>query len=174
MCIMRVETVSNINFDDFLALVSEYQASFGFISDIQKNRKHFSKYLVSNETALLLISYCKDQPAGFALLIKEDSSFTAEQKCFLSDLFVREKFRGKGVARSLIEYCQTYAFENGFDMLEWRAENSATMEKVLFEEVNATPTEFKSYIIPAKGQNKNKETEKKQSHLHLVTKNLDL
>jgi GNAT superfamily N-acetyltransferase len=65
--------------------------------------------------------------AGFSVCVLHDSTWTSVPVCYLEDLFVAPKFRGRGLGRSLIQDLVDRAKANGWSRLYWhtRAGNPA-------------------------------------------------
>ncbi len=57
--------------------------------------------------------------AGFSLCIVHDSSWTIGSYCYLEDLFVAPKLRGRGCGRALIQDLVDRAKANGWSRLYW-------------------------------------------------------
>lgn len=60
-----------------------------------------------------------DEVTGFSLCVVHDSSWTIGQSCYLEDLFVAPKFRGRGCGRALIADLVDRAKANGWSRLYW-------------------------------------------------------
>ncbi len=86
-----------------------------------------------------------DNIAGFAISVLHDSTWTATPVCYLEDLFVAEKFRGRGCGRLLIADLVDRAKANGWSRLYWhtRATNPA---RRLYDEF-ASADDFVRYRI---------------------------
>jgi GNAT superfamily N-acetyltransferase len=65
--------------------------------------------------------------AGFTVSVLHESTWTIGPVCYLEDLFVAPKFRGRGIARSLIRELVDRAKSNGWSRIYWhtRANNPA-------------------------------------------------
>jgi GNAT superfamily N-acetyltransferase len=65
--------------------------------------------------------------AGFTISVLHESTWTIGPVCYLEDLFVAPKFRGRGIARSLIQELVDRAKARGWSRLYWhtRANNPA-------------------------------------------------
>jgi GNAT superfamily N-acetyltransferase len=65
--------------------------------------------------------------AGFTINVLHESTWTIGPVCYLEDLFVAPKFRGRGIARSLIQELVDRAKASGWSRLYWhtRANNPA-------------------------------------------------
>jgi GNAT superfamily N-acetyltransferase len=64
---------------------------------------------------------------GFTISVLHESTWTVGPACYLEDLFVASRFRGRGIARSLIQELVDRAKSNGWSRLYWhtRANNPA-------------------------------------------------
>jgi GNAT superfamily N-acetyltransferase len=84
--------------------------------------------------------------AGFSVCVLHDSTWTSAPACYLEDLFVAPKFRGRGCGRALIADLVDRAKANGWSRLYWhtRASNPA---RRLYDEF-ATADDFVRYRRP--------------------------
>ena len=57
--------------------------------------------------------------AGFALCVLHEGTWVTAPICYLEDLYVDPAFRGKGVARQLIQFVLTEAKEQGWSRFYW-------------------------------------------------------
>ena len=71
----------------------------------------------------VLIAYCDDQPAGFALWFHNYSTFLARRGLYLEDLFVFPEWRGRGVGRRLLSHLADIAVSRGCGRMEWSVLN---------------------------------------------------
>lgn len=73
------------------------------------------------------LATANDEVAGFSVSVLHDSSWTIAPVCYLEDLFVAPKFRGRGFGRLLITDLMNRAKANGWSRLYWhtRATNPA-------------------------------------------------
>lgn len=58
-------------------------------------------------------------PAGFALFFPTYSTFLGRPGIHLEDLFVRPRFRGRGVGRALLTHLAGMVVDRGWGRLEW-------------------------------------------------------
>jgi GNAT superfamily N-acetyltransferase len=77
-----------------------------------------------------LIAEWEGAPAGYALFFEYYSTFRGEAEIFLEDVFVRERFRGKGIGKRLFAQLAAIARKEHctgmmFHVLDW---NSAAIE----------------------------------------------
>jgi len=60
-----------------------------------------------------------DELAGVGLYFLSYSTWLGQQGIFLEDLYVRERFRGRGYGRALLAALARHCVENGFGRLDW-------------------------------------------------------
>ena len=87
-----------------------------------------------------------DGVIGFSISVLHDSTWTIAPVCYLEDLFVAPKCRGRGIGRLLIQDLVERAALNGWSRLYWhtRAGNPA---RRLYDEF-ATADDFVRYRRP--------------------------
>jgi GNAT superfamily N-acetyltransferase len=81
---------------------------------------------------------------GFAHLRRLEDTFTAGPSWFLDDLYVVPERRGGGIARALIEACDTTAHAAGGGTLRWITASDNTTAQGLYDKV-ATRTTWVTY-----------------------------
>jgi len=69
--------------------------------------------------AQVVLAMVGDEPAGFALWLRNYSTFLARPGIYLEDLFVFPAFRGRGVGRRLLKHLAHVAVSRGYGRLEW-------------------------------------------------------
>lgn len=69
--------------------------------------------------AEVLIGEYQGEVAGFALFFPNYSTFLGQANIYLEDLFVWEKFRGKGFGKALLLHLARLAVERGCARLDW-------------------------------------------------------
>ena len=65
------------------------------------------------------IAEAEGEPAGFALWFYNYSTFLARHGIYLEDLFVRPRFRGKGIGKALLVNLAARTVREGCGRLEW-------------------------------------------------------
>jgi GNAT superfamily N-acetyltransferase len=68
----------------------------------------------------VLIAEWESQPAGFALFFYHYSTWVGRPTLFLEDLFVRPRFRGKGIGKALLLRLAKVAVDEGCGRFEWQ------------------------------------------------------
>ena len=60
------------------------------------------------------------QPAGYALFFDYYSSFEGRAGLFLEDIYVRDRYRGKGIGKALLAHVAAVARENSCFGVRWQ------------------------------------------------------
>ena len=67
----------------------------------------------------VLIAEWDGVPVGFALWLRNYSTFLAKPGIWLEDLFVKPEARGRGIGRALLAALARIAVERGYGRVEW-------------------------------------------------------
>jgi len=73
----------------------------------------------ANPVAEVLIAHWDENPVGFALYLRNFSTFLGQAGIYLEDLFVEPEQRGKGIGKALLIRLAQIAIERGYGRLEW-------------------------------------------------------
>jgi len=73
----------------------------------------------ANPVAEVLLAYWEGEPVGFALYLRNFSTFLGQAGIYLEDLFVDPEHRGKGIGKALLIRLAKIAVERGYGRLEW-------------------------------------------------------
>jgi GNAT superfamily N-acetyltransferase len=73
----------------------------------------------AGRTAEVAIGYVEETPVGFVLFFHNYSTFLGRPGIYIEDLFVEEKFRGRGCGRALFLYVARLAQDRRCGRLEW-------------------------------------------------------
>jgi GNAT superfamily N-acetyltransferase len=66
-----------------------------------------------------LLAEYQSEPAGFALFFRNYSTWTGRCGLYLEDLFVREKYRGRGIGSALMRRLGEIAAQRGWARMDW-------------------------------------------------------
>ena len=115
-----IEDVSNSNIDEVLPLIKAYQAFYRVaeISEI-RNRDFFSQFGVTNPEGCQFLFRQEGVAVAFATLYFTYTSTIAAKVAVLADLYTLPEYRGRGIARQLIEHCREFAATRGAVRLQW-------------------------------------------------------
>ena len=85
-----------------------------------------------------LIADWEDEPAGYASFFYFYSTFQGRPALFLEDLFVLDKFRGKGMGRALLAAVAKLAIDEGCVGLRWEVLDWNRPAIEFYEKLGAT------------------------------------
>ena len=71
--------------------------------------------------AEVLMATSEGEPAGVAVYFPIFSTFLGRPGCYLEDLYVRERFRGRGLGEALLRHVARIAKDRGCARFEWLA-----------------------------------------------------
>jgi GNAT superfamily N-acetyltransferase len=89
--------------------------------------------------AEVVVGYCGDEPAGFALFFHNFSTFLGRPGIYLEDLYVKTELRGQGVGRSMLAYLAKLAKERDCGRLEWSVLDWNEPAIELYKSIGAVP-----------------------------------
>jgi GNAT superfamily N-acetyltransferase len=97
--------------------IAEYEKLGHEVSATEKDIKN--NLFGEKRYAEVLIAEYDEEPAGQALFFHNFSTFVGRPGIYLEDLFVRPKFRGKGIGKSLLLALIKLAEERNCGRVEW-------------------------------------------------------
>ena len=77
------------------------------------------KALFKNKCAEAIIAYYKNAPVGFAVFFHNFSSFLGKPGIYIEDLYIDEKYRGRGIGSRMLSFIADLALKRGCGMLEF-------------------------------------------------------
>ena len=124
-----------------------YRVFYKQESNIQVAQQYISTRLKKNESIIFFIE--KDGKClGFTQLYPTFDSVNVRQKIVLYDLFVREEYRRKGIAESLMNAAKQYASENNFGSIELSTDKKNIPGQSLYESLGyKRDNDFFSYDL---------------------------
>lgn len=106
---------------EFIKHLSVYEKlSHEVVATAADLRKHLFE---DKQVAEVIFGVFKGEVVGFALFFHNFSTFLAKPGIYLEDLFVLERFRGKGFGKSLLTYLAKLAVDRNCGRLEWSVLN---------------------------------------------------
>jgi GNAT superfamily N-acetyltransferase len=122
---------------DFIRKLAEYEKLSHLVvateSDIHKN------VFGPNPVAEVLLAYWDGVPVGFALYLRNFSTFLGQAGIYLEDLFVEPAHRGKGIGKALLIRLAKIAVERGYGRLEWAVLDWNTPSIEFYRSLGAVP-----------------------------------
>ena len=85
-----------------------------------------------------LLAEWEGQPAGYALFFDYYSSFEGRPGLFLEDIYIRGRYRGKGIGKALLAHVAAVAREKNFFGVRWQVLDWNTRAIEFYKELGAT------------------------------------
>ncbi len=74
-----------------------------------------------------------DTVVGFAICLIHDATWVKEPVCYLEDLFLDEKARGKGIGRALLDHLVALCKAKGWARLYWHTDEDNSTARRLYD-----------------------------------------
>ncbi|TVZ41748.1 ribosomal protein S18 acetylase RimI-like enzyme [Alteromonadaceae bacterium 2753L.S.0a.02] len=131
-----IEVVTHKNLSDVLPLVKAYQQFYqnDNISEA-RNRAFFSRFCDDNLRGCQFLYRETGEVAGFVTLYFTFSSQLADDVTVLNDLYVLPEYRGRGIAKTLIEHSYQVSRERNTARLQWVTSESNKIAQLLYNRV---------------------------------------
>jgi len=102
------------------ALVRELADYEKLSSEVEATPEQIAAALFAREPRLFCdIAEWNGEPAGFSVWFLNFSTFRGRHGIFLEDIFVRPKFRRRGIGRALLRRLAARCVEQGYGLFEW-------------------------------------------------------
>lgn len=69
--------------------------------------------------AKIIIGEWLNEPVASAVFFNQFSTFKGTEGVYLEDIYIREKYRGKGLGKIMMAFVANYAMENKCPYMEW-------------------------------------------------------
>ena len=107
-----------------------------------------SALFAPNPVAEAVIVEIEGDAVGFALFFRSFSTFLGRPGLYLEDLYVKPRFRGRGVGKALLTYLARTATERGYGRIEWAVLDWNQRAIAFYERIGATPlAEWATYRL---------------------------
>ena len=103
---IRNATVADL--DAVAPLFDLYRQFFAGKAELERSREFLGERLEKNES-VVLAAFDGSACAGFLQLYPLFSSWYCKRQWFLSDLYVAEEFRARGIGKKLVDACIDFA-----------------------------------------------------------------
>jgi len=121
----------------FIRKLSEYEKLSHLVVATEDNiREHV---FGPNPVAEVLLAYWDSEAVGFALYLRNFSTFLGQAGIYLEDLFVEPEHRGKGIGKALLTRLAKIAAERGYGSVEWSVLNWNTASIEFYRSLGAVP-----------------------------------
>jgi GNAT superfamily N-acetyltransferase len=117
---LRIVRATPDDAETLTELVNEFARFEHLENECRMTPEAASQYLLGpTRSADALIAWLEEAPVGFAVYYRTFSTFAARPGVFLEDLFVRERFRHRGIGRALLGTVGQIAHCAGSGRFEW-------------------------------------------------------
>ncbi|ESQ91997.1 GNAT family acetyltransferase [Asticcacaulis sp. AC460] len=104
----------------------------------------FARFLDVEEAMFMVVARVEGEMVGFATYILHRSTWAKDGYCYLEDLYVDDKARGRGAARALIAAVADDARARGMGRLYWVTHDHNERARALYDKV-ADLTQYVQY-----------------------------
>ena len=119
---VRIRPAEPTDAELLFSLIVELAGYEGLADKVGGDASLFAEWLFGADPAVeALVAELEGEPVGWALFYRTFSTFETKPGLWLEDLFVRERARGRGVGRALLEELARVTVERGYTRLEWVA-----------------------------------------------------
>ncbi|MGO4379033.1 N-acetyltransferase family protein [Pseudoduganella sp. RAF19] len=115
----EIKVIGSEDFDIWLPLWKAYQRCCDVDLPDSVTRKTWARLLDPVEPVHAVLAIAGNRALGLAHSIYHRSAWTADNHCYLQDLFVAHDARGVGVGRALIEHIYADARRCGAAQVHW-------------------------------------------------------
>lgn len=140
--------------DEEIKIREATKGDMGQLCKVRNNEKLYEEYLeeCDGEKAYFLVAEIKGKIVGFGLVYL-DVTKNGKKKSHipkLSDLYVVEEYRRKGVATALIEARESFAKQYGYSYIYVSIDPSESFEMVcLAKKLSYIPLQSEPYLVSA-------------------------
>ncbi|PJA98231.1 MAG: N-acetyltransferase [Ignavibacteriales bacterium CG_4_9_14_3_um_filter_30_11] len=117
---IKIRTATKNDMPIILTLIREIAEYEKLSHEVVATKEKVRETLFGNiKYAEVIIAEYDNKPVGQALFFHNYSTFLAQPGIYLEDLFVRPKFRGKGIGKELLKSLVKIAKERNCGRIEW-------------------------------------------------------
>ena len=93
----------------------------------------WARILDPSSRVAMRVALVDGEMAGFAIHHFHDSTWVLTPDCYLEDLYLDERFRGRGLGRALIDDLITLAKQKGWSRLYWHTNHDNATARKLYD-----------------------------------------
>jgi GNAT superfamily N-acetyltransferase len=135
---LDIKVIDSNDFDIWLPLWKAYQRFYEVVLPEPVTIKTWERLLDPVEPMHAVLAITGERALGLAHSIYHRSTWTANNYCYLQDLFVAQDARGNGVGRALIEHIYADAMRCGATRVHWLTHESNHDGVQLYNRIAAT------------------------------------
>ncbi len=132
----------------FLKLSEEFYASPAVLHPVPKSfhERAFEEMMRSAEYAGGYILESEGEVVGFGLTAQTYSREAGGKVLWLEELYIREKYRSRGLGREFFAEVERYAKDNGFARIRLEVEEENVRARALYERLGYLPLEYRQMV----------------------------
>jgi len=132
---MKIRAVRSEDFEKWISLWEGYNSFYKRLISQEVTQKTWNRFLDADEPVHALVAEIDGEIVGFTAYLYHRHTAMVSDVCYLQDLFTNEKFRGRGIGKSLIQAVSDQAKENGSMQLYWMTHESNEAARLLYDQV---------------------------------------
>lgn len=133
---MQIHPLNTTHYSDWLPLWQGYLEFYETNLSQETTDVVFNRLCDTNKTNMGgFIAYDGNVALGFVHYIIHDGTWDTREVCYLEDLFVSHKARGKGIGRALIEQVTNHAKQNNLRNVYWMTHETNKTAQILYDKM---------------------------------------
>ncbi len=124
---------------EFILELAEFE---GAKDQIQSTAEGLRDVLFVRHITDALIAELDGTPVGFAIWAYSFSTFTGKPTLYIDDLYVRERYRGKGIGSRIFSYISQVAYEKDCGRIDWYCMETNVSGKEYYHRLGAEEIEW--------------------------------
>ncbi len=121
---------------DFIKGLAKYEK---MLDQVVATEESLFESIFERKQAEVIIGEEEGLPVGFALFFHNYSTFLGKANLYLEDLYVDEKYRGKGYGKSMLEFLGKIALDRNCGRLDWSCLDWNTAAIEFYKDLGAVP-----------------------------------
>ena len=123
----------------YLELLKELAVYEKLENELIVTREDVEETVFKNNRAEILISEYNNETVGYIVYFYNFSTFTSRAGLYIEDIYIREKFRGKGFGKEIFKFLAEKAKENKCRRMEWVCLNWNKSAQSFYKSLGALP-----------------------------------
>lgn len=116
---IRIRFANESDISLIIKFIKELAKYEKILNEVTSSERILSETLFQKKYAEVIIAEINEDPIGFALFFHNFSTFTGKPGIYIEDLFIKERFQGKGYGKKIFSFLANLAIERKCSRLEW-------------------------------------------------------
>lgn len=144
---IKLEKLTDKNYEIILDLFVEYQRFYKQESNIEQNREFIKNLLKSDSQAAFYVAKIASKNLAFVTVYFSYSSVKASKIAIINDLYVTQEYRKQGIASNLLEFVILDLKNRGFQYIRWCTENGNKIAQKLYDKLEVKKSSWLHYDL---------------------------